>query len=159
MVKGARIIVGALSLSASALVGIAVHEDYRDTAHLPTPHDVPTIDFGSTTHADGRPVKLGDKSNPVRGLIRLGQDVDQKQGQLRACMGDVALHQHEWDAFVSWAYNVGTGAACGSTLVRKLKAGDYAGACKELLRWTKQAGRELPGLVKRRQQEYAQCVG
>ena len=156
----ARITIAALSLSASALIGIAVHEDYRDTAYLPTPNDVPTIDFGSTTHADGRPVKLGDRSNPVRGLIRLGMDVDQKQRALRACIGDVALHQHEWDSYVSWAYNVGTGAACSSTLVRKLRASppDYPGACRELLRWDKQAGRVLAGLTKRRQAEFQQCI-
>ena len=43
----------------------------------------------------------------------------------------VPLHQHEWDAYVSWVYNVSTAAACRSTLVRKLKATppDYAGAC------------------------------
>lgn len=161
MVKSGRIAIAALSLSASALVGIAVHEDYRDTAYLPTPHDVPTIDFGSTTHADGRPVKLGDRSNPVRGLIRLGMDVDQKQRGLRACIGDVPLYQHEFDAFVSWAYNVGTGAACSSTLVRKLRADppDYPSACRELLRWDRQAGRVLPGLTKRRQAEFKTCMG
>lgn len=149
-----RIQVAALSLSAAALVGIAVHEGYRDTAYLPTPQDVPTIGFGTTGG-----VKAGDKITPERALIRLLADADRFQRDLKSCIGPVALYQHEWDAYVSWAYNVGTGAACGSTLVRKLKAGDYPGACKELLRWTKQAGRELPGLVKRRQQEYQQCTG
>lgn len=149
-----RVHVAALSLSAAALVGIAVHEGYRETAYLPTPQDVPTIGFGTTGG-----VKPGDKITPERALIRLLADADKFQRDLKACIGPVALYQHEWDAYVSWAYNVGTGAACGSTLVRKLKAGDYAGACKELLRWTKQAGRELPGLVKRRQQEYQQCTG
>lgn len=149
-----RVTIAALSLSASAFVGIALHEGYRDTAYLPTPQDVPTIGFGTT---DG--VKPGDKITPERALVRLLADADSFQKELKACIGNVALYQHEWDAYVSWAYNVGTGAACGSTLVKKLKHGDYVGACKELLRWTKQAGRDLPGLVKRRQQEYKQCVG
>lgn len=149
-----RIHVAALSLSAAALVGIAVHEGYRDTAYLPTPNDVHTIGFGTTGG-----VKPGDKITPEGALIRLLSDADRHERDLKACIGNVALHQYEWDAYVSWAYNVGTGAACSSTLVRKLKAGDYAGACRELLRWTKQKGRELPGLVKRRQQEYTQCVG
>lgn len=149
-----RIHIAALSLSAAALVGMAVHEGYRDTAYLPTPQDVPTIGFGTTSG-----VKQGDKITVERALIRLLADADKFQVELKSCIGNVELYQHEWDAYTSWAYNVGTGAACGSTLVRKLKAGDYAGACKELLRWTKQAGRDLPGLVKRRQQEYALCVG
>ena len=97
----------------------------------------------------------------MRGLVRLGMDVDQKQRALRACIGDVALYQHEWDAYVSWAYNVGTGAACSSSLVRKLRADppDYPGACRELLRWDRQSGRVLPGLTKRRQAEFQLCMG
>jgi len=62
---------------------------------------------------------------------------------------------------VSWAYNVGAGAACRSTLVKKLKQTppDYEGACRELLRWTYAGGRVLPGLVKRREKEYRMCMG
>lgn len=146
--------IAALSLSASALIGIAVHEGYRDTAYIPVKGDVPTIGFGDT-HG----VRPGDKTDPVRALIRLGQHTENFQRELRACVGDVPMHQHEWDAIVSWAYNVGTGAACKSTLVRKLQAGDYAGACRELLRWDKFKGQALPGLTKRRQDEYRQCIG
>jgi lysozyme len=149
-----RTTMAALTLSASALVGIAVHEAFRPTAYLPTPNDVPTIGFGTTGG-----VQMGDKITVERALIRLLADAEKFQAELKACIGDVPMYQHEWDSYTSWAYNVGTGAACRSTLVRKLKAGDYAGACKELLRWDKQAGKALPGLTKRRQQEYAQCMG
>lgn len=146
--------IAALSLSAAALIGIAVNEGYSDTAYIPVPGDVPTIGFGDT-----QGVKPGDKTNPVRALVKLGQHVDSFQSDLRECIGDVPMYQHEWDAIVSWAYNVGTTAACNSTLVRKLKAYDYAGACRELLRWDKFKGQPLPGLTKRRQQEYQQCLG
>jgi lysozyme len=61
-------------------------------------------------------------------------------------------------AYVSFAYNVGTGAFCKSTLVRKLNAGDRVGACNELLRWTKAGGKELKGLVRRRQAELELCL-
>jgi lysozyme len=50
-------------------------------------------------------------------------------------------------------------AFCHSTLNKKLNSGDYDGACKELLKWDKAGGKVLPGLVKRRQEEYAQCSG
>lgn len=154
--KHPRTRIAALSLSAAAFVGIAVHEAYRGDAYLPTPNDVPTIGFGTT---EG--VKLGDKITVERALVRLLADADAFQAKLRACIGDVPLAQHEWDAYVSWAYNVGTGAACSSTLVRKLKQNppDYAGACAELLRWDKQAGKTLRGLTIRRQAEYRQCMG
>ena len=148
-----RVHVAALSLSAAALVGIAVHEGYRDTAYLPTPQDVPSIGFGTT-----QGVKLGDKITPERALVRLLGDAGKFEQAVKQC-ADVPLFQHEFDAYVSLTYNIGSGAFCSSTLVRKLKAGDYAGACLEILRWDKQAGRVLPGLTKRRQQEYAQCVG
>ncbi len=143
-----------LTLSASALIGIAVHEGYRDSAYIPVKGDVPTIGFGDT-HG----VKMGDRTDPIRALIRLNQHAETFQRDLRACIGDVPMHQHEWDAIVSWAYNVGTGAACRSTLVKKLQSGDYAGACKELLRWNRFQGRELAGLTKRRQDEHRQCMG
>lgn len=61
-------------------------------------------------------------------------------------------------AFVSWAYNVGTGAAGRSTLVRKLNAGDLVGACRELPRWNKDNGRVIPGLVNRRADELRLCL-
>ena len=156
MVKGARIAIAALSLSASALVGIAGWEQYRGEAYLPTPQDVPTLGWGST---DG--VKLGARTTPDRALVRLLADADKHQRELKRCIGDVPLFQHEFDAYTSWAYNVGTGAACSSTLVRKLRANppDYQGACRELLRWDKQAGRVLPGLTKRRQAEFQLCMG
>lgn len=154
MTDKARIVVAALTLSASALVGIAVHEGYRGDAYTPVRGDVPTIGFGDT-HG----VKPGDKTDPVRALIRLNAHVENFQRQLRACIGDVPMYQHEWDAIVSWAYNVGPQAACQSTLVKKIKARDYAGACAELLRWDKFQGRALPGLTARRQAEYRQCMG
>lgn len=150
----ARMHVAFLTLSASALIGIAVHEGYKDKAYIPVKGDVPTIGFGDT-----QGVQPGDKTDPIRALIKLGQHTENFQRQLRECMGDVPMYQHEWDAIVSWAYNVGTGAACKSTLVRKLKARDYAGACAELLRWDRFKGKPLPGLTKRRQDEYRQCMG
>ena len=61
-------------------------------------------------------------------------------------------------AFLSFAFNVGNGAFCGSTLVRKANAGDMAGACAELSRWTLAGGKELPGLVRRRAAEQAMCL-
>jgi len=156
VVKGSRTTIAALSLSAATLVGIAGWETYRGEAYLPTPQDVPTSGWGSTAG-----VKLGDRTTPDRALVQLLSDAQRHERELRACLSDVALYQHEWDAYVSWAFNVGTSAACSSTLVRKLRADppDYPGACRELLRWNKQAGRALAGLTRRRHAEYQICVG
>ena len=149
----ARIVIGALTLSASALVGIAVHEGYRGEAYIPVKGDVPTIGFGTT---DG--VKPGDTIEPVQALVRKLADVQRFEGALKQCVR-VPLHQHEYDAFLSLAYNIGPGAFCGSTLVRRLNAGDYAGACAEILRWDRFRGEPLRGLTLRRQAENRQCLG
>jgi lysozyme len=61
-------------------------------------------------------------------------------------------------ALISWTYNVGVGAACKSTLVAKLKAGDLKGACNELLKWNKAGGRVVKGLNNRRQAELKVCL-
>jgi lysozyme len=151
-----RTTIAALSLSAATLVGIAVHEGYRGEAYVPVPGDRPTLGFG-----DAQGVQMGQRTDPVRALIRLNQQADTFQREMRACIGDVPLHQHEWDAFVSLTFNIGSGAFCRSTLVRKLKQTppDYVGACAEILRWDRFQGAPLPGLTKRRKDEHRLCVG
>lgn len=145
--------ISALALSAAALVGIALHEGYRDTAYTPVPGDVPTIGFGTTTG-----VQLGDKITPPQALARALTDAQRFEGAIKRCV-TAPLHQHEYDAYTSLAYNIGAGAFCASTLVRKLNAFDHEGACREILRWDKFKGAPLPGLTKRRQAEYRQCTG
>ena len=148
-----RNIIAALALSAAGLVGIVSWESYTDRAVIPVKGDVPTIGFGTT---EG--VKLGDKITPPVALARALADASKFEGAIRQCV-TVPLHQREYDAFVSLAYNIGPTAFCGSTLVRKLNAGDYAGACAEISRWNRQGGRVLQGLVNRRAAERAQCEG
>jgi len=145
--------VAGLALSASALLGIALHEGFRDKAY-DDGVGVQTIGFGST-----QGVKAGDKISVERGLILLSRDVAEHERGLRACLGETKLHQHEWDALTSWAFNVGVGAACRSTLVKKAKEGSYEDMCAELLKWDRAGGRVLAGLTKRRQDEYRRCKG
>ncbi|MGR2663680.1 lysozyme [Chromobacterium haemolyticum] len=65
----------------------------------------------------------------------------------------VPLNQNQFDALVSFSYNLGLGALQGSTLLRLLNAGDYAGAAAQFPRWNKAGGKELPGLTRRRTAE------
>lgn len=160
-----RVAVAALSLSASALVGILVKEGWVDTAYPPLPGDKPTFGFGTTTHEDGTPVKNGETIDPVKGLIRAHRDVVVFEGAVKKCV-TVELYQHEYDAFVRFSYNVGSNSFCKSTMVRKLNAGDYAGACAEFDRWTYFQGKDCRdrankcyGLVNTRAEERAMCEG
>ena len=149
-----RSAIGALVLAASTLVGIATHEGYKETAYIPVPGDVPTIGFGST---DG--VKMGDKTTPVRSLVRLMDEVEGVYANgVKQCV-TVPLYQYEFGAYVSLTYNIGVNAFCKSTIVKKLNAGDYDGACESIKMWNKAGGRVLPGLVKRRQAERDMCKG
>lgn len=153
MASSPRIVIAAVTLSASAFVGLALHENYRGTAYMPTPNDVPTIGFGTT---DG--VKMGDTITVPKALSRALTDISKFEGAIKQCV-KVPLHQYEYDAFVSFAYNIGSSAFCSSTLVRKLNAEDYAGACAEISRWNRQKGKVLDGLTIRREQERAACEG
>jgi len=145
--------IAALSLSAAAIVSIAIHESFRSDAYIPVPGDVPTIGFGTTEN-----VKLGDKISVERALVRLLDDASEFESAVKQC-APVPMYQYEFDAYVSLTYNIGTGAFCRSTLTKKLNQLDYAGACKEILRWDKFKGKTLAGLIKRRQEEYRKCIG
>lgn len=145
--------VAALVLSASTLVGIALHEGFRDEAYVPVKGDVATIGFGAT-----KGVKMGDRTTPQRALVRLLDDVNSHSDGIKKCI-TVPLYQHEFDAYSSLAYNIGVGAFCGSTLARKLNAEEYASACSEIKRWDKFKGKPLRGLTVRREAEYKTCIG
>lgn len=150
--KHPRTAIAALSLSAAALVGIATHEGYVGQAYQDIV-GVWSIGFGTT---EG--VKPNQTITPVQAISRALTDAQKFEGALKQCVS-VPLHQHEYDAYVSLSYNIGSGAFCRSTLVKKLNAGDYDGACKEILRWNRAGGKEVRGLTIRRQQEYVLCMG
>lgn len=148
-----RVAVAALTLSAAAFVGLAVHEGYSDTAIVPVPGDVPTLGFGTTGG-----VNMGDKTTPTKALTRALSDVQRFEGALKTCV-KVPLHQHEYDAYLSLAYNIGPTAFCSSTLVRLLNQEQYREACDQILRWNRFQGQPLRGLTIRRQKEHRQCLG
>ena len=141
-----------LALSAVALVGIAVHEGYEGNAYQDIV-GIWTIGFGTT---EG--VTRGQKIDPVTALQRKLSDVQKFEGAIKQCV-TVPLHQYEYDAYLSLAYNIGSGAFCRSTLVRYLNEGQYDMACREILRWNRAGGKVVQGLANRREKEYQQCLG
>lgn len=142
-----------LALSAAGLLAITQYEGFSGTAYVPVPGDVPTIGFGST---EG--VELGQTITVPQAIERLYRDVGHAETAIGRCV-KVPLSQNEYDAFTSFAFNVGTTAFCSSTLVKKLNAADYEGACGELRRWVYVKGKKSQGLVNRREKEYRQCIG
>jgi lysozyme len=141
-----------LTLSATALVSLVTSESYTSTAVIPVPGDVPTLGFGSTSG-----VKMGDTTTPPKALARALTDIQKFEGALKTCI-KVPLSQNEYDAYLELSFNIGSGAFCGSTLVRKLNAGDYQGACEAIKSWDKFRGQPLRGLTLRREREYQKCI-
>ena len=148
-----RIKIAGLVLSASTLVGIALHERFVPNAYEPVKGDVPTIGFGTTEN-----VRMGDTITVERALVRLLADASKFENAVKRC-APVPMYQYEFDAYVSLTYNIGETAFCNSTLAKQLKAGNYAQACEEILRWDKFKGRTMRGLTNRRKEEYTKCIG
>lgn len=141
-----------LIASAALLVTVAGYEGYRSQAY-DDGVGVMTIGYGTT-----QGVKKGDTITPGRALDRLHYDLSTMGKEMMNCI-EVPLYQHEYDAFLSLTYNIGSTAFCKSTLVKRLNEGDYEEACKQMLRWTYAGGRQLKGLVNRRASEYKTCMG
>lgn len=101
---------------------------------------------------------LGRAYTPAECDKLLMEDLIDHATGVKTCV-TYPLTPNQLAASVSFAFNVGVPKFCASTMARKLNAGDIAGACAELSKWTHAGGRELPGLVKRRATERAMCEG
>jgi lysozyme len=115
------------------------------------PANVPTIGYG-TTRINGKPVQLGTTITESRAVELLKTDLSIFEQAVNRNVS-VPLTQNQFDALVSWTYNLGETNLRSSTLLRKLNARDYAGAADEFLRWNKSGGKELAGLTRRRAAE------
>ncbi len=89
--------------------------------------------------------------------MNLVGDVLKVEKALAVCV-PVAMPQPVYDAVVSFSFNVGTSAACRSTLVSYLKRHQWWQACNELSRWVYVNGVRNPGLENRRTRERALCL-
>ncbi|MBF9834229.1 lysozyme [Enterobacter hormaechei] len=113
-----------------------------------------TIGYGWTQPVDGKPIRAGMaiKQETAERLLKTGL-VSYESDVSR--LVKVGLTQGQFDALVSFTYNLGARSLSTSTLLRKLNAGDYAGAADEFLRWNKAGGKVLSGLTRRREAERA----
>lgn len=118
---------------------------------------VPTVCYGET-----RGVKMGDQYTVAqcKEMLRKALADFERRG-IQRCV--TKKHQAKmpdelYVAALSLSYNVGTGAFCKSTMVKKINRGDYRGACNELPKWVKAGGRTIRGLVNRRRAERELCL-
>lgn len=112
-----------------------------------------TIGIGSTSDEDGRPIAPGTIWTRERAVARFKAHLREFGEGVDRALDGASVSPRQKAAMASLAYNVGLVAFAGSTLLRKHKAGDYAGAAREFDRWTRAGGRVLRGLVRRRKAE------
>lgn len=117
------------------------------------PAGIPTIGYGSTRYPDGRAITLQDAPITEPEATQLLADTLGRYEKGVTGLVTVPLNQGQFDALVSFAYNLGLGNLGNSTLLRLLNAGNYVGAADQFQRWNRSGGQVLPGLVARRAAE------
>jgi lysozyme len=142
----ARKLAATFVISVAGLATLVTEEGSRNSAYLDIAN-IPTICVGHTAN-----VRMGDTATNEVCHELLKQDVRIAESAIRGSVR-VAITQDQFDALVSWTFNVGAKAAAGSTLVRKLNAGDCRGAASEFPRWVHAGGKKSAGLLKRRLRE------
>jgi lysozyme len=138
-----------MKLSSAGFELIKEFEGLRLKAYL-CPANVWTIGYGHTLG-----VTEGMAINKFEADAFLVSDVRQFEAAVMRSLKNVPLEQHEFDALVCFAFNVGAKAFQSSTLVKVLNDGRKKDVPAQLMRWTKAGGKELKGLVRRRRAEAA----
>lgn len=111
------------------------------------PAKVWTIGYGHTAEVNSDDVITEEAADHF-----LRQDVEDSERAVNLNV-HVPLTQNQFDALVSFVFNLGGGNFRASTLLKKLNARDYDGTAKELLRWDNAGGEKSPGLARRREAE------
>jgi len=106
-----------------------------------------TIGYGHT-----KGVERGMKIDESTANQMLSEELAEYENYVNTLV-TVELNQDQFDAMVSWVYNLGGGNLQASTLLKVLNAGDYDGVPAQMMRWNKAGGKVLEGLTKRRQAE------
>jgi len=137
-----------MKTSANGLSKLEKREGVRYRAYLDT-KGIPTIGVGHT----GPEVRLGLVWTADEVRIALEKDVKVCEDCINQYVA-VPLEQHQFDALVSFIFNVGRGAFMRSTMLKKINQGDMEGAAKEFDRW-----HIPPEIIKRRDSERNQFMG
>lgn len=145
-----------MNISQNCLDIIKRWEGFKTDAYI-DPVGIPTIGYGTIRYPNGQKVKLGDKLSEGEGEAFLKFEVDEMVENLKDSLDEIDLNQNQFDAIVSLCYNIGVGAFKGSTILKRLEAGDFQGASVAFEMWNKGTingvKQELPGLTNRRRDE------
>lgn len=135
--------------------GLALIKSFEGFSARPylCPAGVPTIGYGATYYPDGRRVTMQDKPVTEADATAMLRSMlaSYEAGVSRYVL--VPVTQGQFDALVSFAYNLGLSALKSSTLLRLVNARDWQGAAAQFGRWNRAGGKVLPGLTRRREAE------
>lgn len=143
--------------SKNAVELIKEFEGFRDKAYQDSA-GIWTIGYGTIKYPNGNSVKKGDVITKGDAFECLQHEVEQKSKAVSTLTSGVLLSQNQYDALVSFTYNIGVGGFKGSTLLKKLKVNPYDPSIEnEFLKWNKvrKNGELIPldGLTNRRRRE------
>jgi len=136
--------------------GLQIIKKYEGLSLQPylCPAGIPTIGYGSTYYEDGSKVTMKDYpiTKQKAELLLLNVVVDFERGVNRLVTS--TINQNQFDALVSFSYNVGLGSFKSSTLLKRVNNNPQdADICYQFSRWNKAGGKPLAGLTRRRKEE------
>ena len=162
-----RILVAMLTMSLAGYAFWDAQESFRPDPHIPTKGDKPTIGLGSTRYEDGRLVKLSDPPITRKRAIELARNLNKQEEQrlIRSLPG-VYMTQEEFDLYMDFVGQYGSGTFHKSSIRRHLLAGDHVAACNALLKYRYAAGydcstkgnRRCSGVWKRQLARHKKCM-
>ena len=154
-----------MPVSDKAIAMIKHHEGVRQKPYR-CPAKLWTVGVGHVLYPEQGKMKIEERDGfPLKDADNRTFSMDEVDGILKADLArfergvvqfcPVPLTQGQYDALVSFSFNVGLGTLQRSTLRQKVLRGDMEGAADEFLKYTKAGGKELKGLVIRRKDERA----
>ena len=140
-------------VSKNGLNIIKKYEGFRNHPYL-CAAGIPTIGYGNSYYLDGRKVKLTDEPITIKDAEKLLKSILNEFEKGINKVVNVRLNQNQFDAVVSFTYNVGIGAFISSTLLRKININpNDESISHEFKKWNKVNGIVMKGLKKRRNEE------
>jgi lysozyme len=130
-------------------IGIDLIKQFEgcETKAYKCPAGVWTIGYG---HIKG--VQEGDVITETQAHEMLVEELKEYENYILNAV-EVDLNQNQFDAMVSWVYNLGPTNLKSSTLLKELNSKNYNAAAQEITKWNKAGGKVLTGLVRRREAE------
>lgn len=128
-------------------------EGFRSNPYLDVV-GVPTIGYGFTYYPNGHLVRMNDKPITEKEAETILKEIVKVYEKGVNLTIKASLTQNQFDALVSFSFNLGNGALSSSTLAKRINVNPNDPDIRnQFMRWVKAGNRELPGLVRRRKAE------